>query len=107
MGDRLENANGYIELARISQEQLWKRRQVQWKANFSIIAGIALITYFFLTFENFPAVDKCYGFRFYIAITVFYILWQLRVTKSNYNDKKYMAYYLNRVLIQLRKYQKI
>lgn len=46
MSEASDKATVYLENAKASQEQLWKRRQIEWRTGFALWASIGVVTVF-------------------------------------------------------------
>lgn len=52
-----ERAAKYLDIAKINQEQLWKRRQIEWRTNFGLWAAMAIGAGFAYMHLNRPVSD--------------------------------------------------
>ena len=51
---RVDRAAKYLEAAQINQENLWKRRQIEWRTSFSLWAAIGIASGFIYLYANRP-----------------------------------------------------
>ncbi len=107
MCNNIEKAGRYLEAAKINQENLWKRREIEWKINFALWTAIALVTGFlYLNIKN-PINIPCNYCVFIVFLIVYaFTTWLYSkhidtIRLSNDKDKSYMIYYLTLAEIEL------
>ncbi|MCX6233909.1 MAG: hypothetical protein NT175_04180 [Bacteroidetes bacterium] len=93
----------YLEAAKINQENLWKRRQIEWKTSFALWTAIATFSGYIYYSAHRP-IPHPYNWIFLITILIVYIgiLWiQHRHLKaifiSSERDLDFINYFLNKM----------
>ena len=68
-----EKAGKYLETAKINQENLWKRRQVEWRTAFSLWTAIAIASVYIYIDVEWPSRSPFY-FLFPAGIIIVYLI---------------------------------
>jgi hypothetical protein len=109
MESNIEKAGKYLEASKMNRENLWKRRQIEWKTSFSLWTAIAVTSGFIYIYEIKP--DSCLvKWIFLIVVLIVYItiIWLQKrhiraIFISNERDLDFMIYYTNRAAWELNR----
>lgn len=105
---KVDMANKYLEIAKTCQDQLWKRRQVEWKNGFALWTAIAVATGFilqsigsiFLPDHVKWSVPLILSFV-YVAIVIVHRTHLKAIFISNEKDLEFLNYYRDRAAWEL------
>lgn len=105
----IERASKYLEASKINQENLWKRRQIEWKTSFALWTSIALISGLFYQYSKYPII-YLNGYIFFAVIVIAYTVilmlhWRhlKAITISNDKDLRFINYFIDRANWELDK----
>ena len=93
-----EDGNTYVELAKINERSIEKRKSVEWKVAFGLWVGIAVFTWF-MTQRQFvdPDSDRLWlGIALLGVFAVWVFGWQFPLHRSHKLDHDWMHYYKDR-----------
>jgi hypothetical protein len=99
-----EIISNFIQIAKINQENLWKRRQIEWKSSLSLWAALGIATGYFIKCPPCPVINQPYNWIFLIGLILIYItvlLIQRRHIRahfiSNERDLDSINYYFRKI----------
>jgi hypothetical protein len=93
-----EKVKLFIELAKTNQENLWKRRGIEWKVNFGFWTALGVIA----GFSCERGLGSTIAQHHSLTLGVLFALWivhswyNLRIVRSNDKDLDWFIYYLSR-----------
>jgi len=94
----------YLEIAKINQENLWKRRQIEWRSSLSLWAALGITTGYLIKCPLCPTLKEPFNWIFLIAVLIVYIIVlfiQRRHIRahfiSNERDLDSISYYLRKI----------
>lgn len=96
---KIEKAGKYLEAAKINQENLWKRRNVEWRTAFSLWAAFAIATVYIYIDVEWPSQGPLFWIFPIVIIIVYSIAICLhyghhrRIFISNEKDLEFINYY--------------
>ena len=102
-----ERAAKFIDAAKISQEQLWKRRHIEWRTGFALWTALAVSSAFIYRYAKRPLPDpEKWIFLVLIFVLFCAIVWLHRkhlkaIFISNERDLDFFNYYSNRAAWEL------
>jgi hypothetical protein len=105
--EKYENASRFIELSKISQEQLWKRRHIEWKTAFALWTAIAVASGFIYRYADRPLPDGWKWLFLFLVFCMFFLitLLHLRHIKaifiSNERDLDFLNFYRDRATSEI------
>ncbi|MDP2723229.1 MAG: hypothetical protein Q8O72_10760 [Bacteroidales bacterium] len=107
MESNIEKAGKYLEAAKINQENLWKRRQIEWKTSFSLWTAIAVSSGFIYMNMKRPLPCPEKWIFLIIVFVVYFIIICLQkkhlkaISLSNERDLDFINYNTNRAAWEL------
>lgn len=94
-----ETAAQYLEAAKLCQDQLWQRRQIEWRTGFALWAAMGIVAGFAFTHVKRPIPDPLslliliIATITYIAVVIIYFFHQKAIFISNLMDLDMFVYY--------------
>lgn len=107
--DNIDRASKYLDASRINQENLWKRRQIEWKTSFALWSSIALISGLFYHYIKHPILylNGCvfFGFIISVYVVILFLHWRhlKAITISNNKDLEFINYFISKANWELDK----
>ena len=105
---KVDIATAYLENAKTCQEQLWKRRQIEWRNGFAFWTAIAVATAFIfknVTPTSLPDPEKwyvlCIFLLGYVAVVIVHRIHLKAIFISNEKDLEFLNYYRDRAAWEL------
>ena len=102
-----EKASKYIEMAKICQEQLWKRRHIEWRTGFALWTSLAVAGGFIYRYAQRPLPDPGKWILLAVILLVFSVIVLLHrrhlkaIFISNERDLDFLNYYRDRAAWEL------
>jgi hypothetical protein len=97
-----EISDSYLSAAKINQDNLWKRRQIEWGSSFSLWSAIAVSTAFIFKEIDKP-IESPYSWISLVVLCIIYFIILYIQNKhlkahyiSNEKDLLFIKYYLNK-----------
>lgn len=94
-----QTETNWIELAKVAQQSIFNRRDLEWKLSFGFWAAIAAFTSAFFTGKISaiaPNTSCCLAVAYLLLFVLTIPFWHLPIQKAHGGDKKYYFYYLQR-----------
>lgn len=105
----IDRASKYLDASRINQENLWKRRQIEWKTSFALWTSIALISGLFYQYNKHPILypNGCIflGSIINVYLIILFLHWRhlKAITISNNKDLEFINYFVSKANWELDK----
>lgn len=102
-------ASKYIEIAKTCQEQLWKRRHIEWRTGFALWTSLAVASGFIYRYAKRPLPDPAKWiflvviFLVFLAIVLLHQRHLRAIFISNQRDLDFLNYYRDRAAWELCK----